>query len=70
LTDPLLPVTDSLFTPKFMGQQINKIEKRRRRANYLARKKLKAKETAVLKSTSSRKKPAAKKKEAAEPAAA
>jgi len=30
-----------------MGQQLNKIEKRRRRANYLERKKVKAKEARV-----------------------
>lgn len=32
-----------------MGQQLNKIEKRRRRANYIERQKIKAKEAAVSK---------------------
>ena len=32
-----------------MGQQINKVQKRRRRIAYLERKKAKAKEAAVLK---------------------
>lgn len=44
-----------------MGQQSNKIQKRRRRAAYLERKKVKAKETAALKPKTRRvaKKPAA-----------
>ncbi len=54
-----------------MGQQTNKIEKRRRRLNYLERKKIKAKAVAVAKPAP--KKKAAPKKEkapAAETAAA
>jgi hypothetical protein len=50
-----------------MGQQSNKIQKRRRRLAYLERQKIKAKEAAVTKGA--KKKPAAKKK-AAEPVAA
>lgn len=50
-----------------MGQQSNKIQKRRRRLAYLERQKIKAKEAAVTKGV--KKKPAAKKK-AAEPVAA
>ena len=49
-----------------MGQQLNKIQKRRRRLNYLERKAAKAKETAVAKPV---KKKAAPKKAAAAPAA-
>jgi hypothetical protein len=49
-----------------MGQQSNKIQKRRRRLAYLERQKVKAKEAAVTKAP--KKKPAAKKK--AEPVAA
>ena len=49
-----------------MGQQSNKIQKRRRRLAYVERLKVKAKEAAVAKAP--KKKPAAKKK--AEPVAA
>jgi hypothetical protein len=44
-----------------MGQQLNKIQKRRRRQDYLARKEAKAKETAAAKGKTRRvaKKPAA-----------
>jgi len=49
-----------------MGQQLNKIQKRRRRLNYLERKASKAKENAVAKPV---KKKAAPKKAAAAPAA-
>jgi len=49
-----------------MGQQLNKIQKRRRRLNYLERKAAKAKETAVVKPV---KKTAAPKKAAPTPAA-
>jgi hypothetical protein len=49
-----------------MGQQLNKIQKRRRRLNYLERKASKAKETAVAKPV---KKKAAPKKAAAASAA-
>ena len=45
-----------------MGQQSNKVQKRRRRANYLERQKIKAKAAAVTK-------PAAKKKAAPKKAA-
>lgn len=48
-----------------MGQQLNKIEKRRRRQQYLARKKAKAKELAASKGKTRR----APKKVAAEAAA-
>lgn len=48
-----------------MGQQSNKIQKRRRRLAYLERLKIKAKESAVTKAP--KKKPVAKKK--AEPVA-
>lgn len=51
-----------------MGQQSNKIQKRRRRANYLERQKLKAKAAAVTKPAA--KKKAAPKKAAPAPAAA
>ncbi|MEA3213033.1 MAG: hypothetical protein QOE70_6090 [Chthoniobacter sp.] len=50
-----------------MGQQTNKIQKRRRRLNYLERLKVKAKETAVAKAP--KKKAAPKKKDAAVEAA-
>ncbi|MGB8167162.1 MAG: hypothetical protein WCF18_06695 [Chthoniobacteraceae bacterium] len=49
-----------------MGQQSNKIQKRRRRLAYLERQKIKAKEAAVTKAP--KKKPAAKKKEKVEAA--
>ena len=51
-----------------MGQQLNKIQKRRRRAAYLERKKAKLKETAALKPKARRvaKKPAAEAAVAAE----
>ena len=49
-----------------MGQQSNKIQKRRRRLAYIERKKVKAKEVTIAKGA--KKKPAAKKK--AEPVAA
>ena len=48
-----------------MGQQSNKVQKRRRRLAYLERQKTKAKQAVVAKAP--KKKPAAKKK-AAEPA--
>lgn len=51
-----------------MGQQSNKIEKRRRRLAYLERQKVKAKEAAVLRPV--RKKSAAKKKTEPAPAPA
>jgi hypothetical protein len=51
-----------------MGQQSNKIQKRRRRLDYLERQKVKAKEAAVLRPT--KKKPAVKKKAEAAPAPA
>ena len=37
-----------------MGQQLNKVQKRRRRQDYLERKKLKAKEATVTKSKTRR----------------
>ena len=46
-----------------MGQQLNKIQKRRRRLAYLERKKAKAKEAVALRTP--KKKAPAKKKEAA-----
>lgn len=49
-----------------MGQQTNKIQKRRRRLAYLERQKVKAKEAAITKGV--KKKPVARKK--AEPVAA
>lgn len=49
-----------------MGQQSNKVEKRRRRSDYLERQKLKAKEAAVNKPKV--RKPVAAKKEKAAPA--
>ena len=51
-----------------MGQQSNKVQKRRRRANYLERQKIKAKAAAVTKPAA--KKKAAPKKAAPAPAAA
>ena len=51
-----------------MGQQSNKVQKRRRRANYLERLKIKAKAAAVAKPT--RKKAPSKKAPVAEPVAA
>jgi hypothetical protein len=50
-----------------MGQQTNKIEKRRRRLAYLERQKLKVKEAAALKPV--KKKAAPKKKETVEASA-
>lgn len=50
-----------------MGQQSNKVQKRRRRLAYLERKKTKARDAVVSKSV--KKKPAAKKKAEAAPAA-
>ena len=49
-----------------MGQQLNKIQKRRRRLNYIERKAAKAKETAAVKPV---KKKVAPKKAAPAPAA-
>jgi hypothetical protein len=46
-----------------MGQQLNKIQKRRRRVAYLERQKLKAKAAAVAK-PAAKKKPAPKKEKA------
>ena len=51
-----------------MGQQSNKVQKRRRRANYLERQKIKAKAAAVTKPVA--KKKAAPKKAAPAPAPA
>jgi hypothetical protein len=44
-----------------MGQQSNKVQKRRRRANYLERQKIKAKAAAVTKPAAAKKKAAPKK---------
>jgi hypothetical protein len=49
-----------------MGQQTNKIQKKRRRLAYIERKKIKAKEAAVTKAAP-KKKPVAKKKAEAAP---
>jgi hypothetical protein len=49
-----------------MGQQSNKIQKRRRRLDYIERQKVKAKEAAVMRPV--KKKPAVKKKSDAAPA--
>ena len=70
LTRPHSAPTDCPFPLKstFMGQQLNKIEKRRRRANYLERLKTKAKEAAVSKPKARR--APAKKAEAPAPAPA
>jgi hypothetical protein len=51
-----------------MGQQSNKVQKRRRRLAYLDRKKAKAKAAAIAK-PAAKKKPAPKKEKAAEAAA-
>jgi len=55
-----------------MGQQLNKIQKRRRRAAYLERQKIKAKTRTVSKPAApvAKKKPAAKKEKAPAAAAA
>ena len=61
----LTDTPSNLTSEPIMGQQSNKIQKRRRRLAYLERLKIKAKESAVTKAP--KKKPAAKKK--AEPVA-
>ncbi len=48
-----------------MGQQTNKIQKRRRRLDYLARQKAKTKEAAVLRAPKKKAAPKKKEKEAA-----
>ncbi len=58
------------YRERFMGQQLRKIVKRRRRISYLARKKATAKAAAPVKRETPKPKAKAKKTAAAAPAAA